>query len=298
MKKRFMIILLAAPLLVCCGQNKKKSEPSPRKPDVVKAASGESMLGRYDLSDKSAVSVKLPGRLSEASGLAMSQDGRLFSHDDEVATVYQVDYATGKILKQFSLGRFGIKGDFEDIAIAGNLMYLIRSDGVIYEFPEGDDGRTVEYRTYKTPLTASHDVEGMCYDPETDALLLACKAFPGKGYEGHRAVYSFSLKSKSLNPKPRFLIRLSEVAKTSDKGEFRPSGIERHPVTGSFFVIAAHGSSIIELSREGHLLAQQSINKKVNSHPEGITFTPDLTLVLCNDGQKAKGTLSLYPAAE
>lgn len=295
--KNSALIFIIAPLFVCCGQ-KKKEEPPPPKSRVTAQASHESMLRHYDLSGTEASTKKLPGRLSEASGLAISKDGKLFSHDDEQATVYQVDLSSGKILKQFSLGRFGIKGDFEDIAIAGNLMYLVRSDGVIYEFPEGDDGRTVEYRTYKTPLTASHDVEGMCYDPETDALLLACKEFPGKGYEEYRAVYSFSLKSKSLNPKPRFLISLREVTKKSDKKEFRPSGIERHPVSGSFFIIAAHGSSVIELSKDGTLLGQQSINKKVNSHPEGITFAPDMTLILCNDGQGAKGTLTLYPAAK
>lgn len=291
-----LVPLLAILLLVRCGQ--KKDAPAPQKAERSATPFGPSILSRYDVSDKSARSIHLPGKLREASGLAMTDDGRLFSHDDEQATVYQLNYTTGKIVKQFSLGRFGISGDFEDIAIAGKLMYLVRSDGVIYEFPEGNDGGTVEYRSYKTPLTVRHDVEGMCYDPETNALLLACKEFPGKGYDGYRAVYSFSLAAKTLSPKPRFLIPLAEVTGQSGKGEFRPSGIERHPVSGSFLIIAAHGSSIIELSKEGVLLAQQTINKKVNSHPEGITVAPDLTLILCNDGQGSLGTLSLYPTVK
>jgi uncharacterized protein YjiK len=108
-------------------------------------------------------------------------------------------------------------------------------------------------------------------------------------------VYAFSLKTKSLSEKPRFLIPLDAVTKNSNGGIFRPSGIALHPKSKTFFIIAAHGWSIIELARDGKILSQQSINKKVNPHPEGITFAPNLTMILCNDGQGERGSISLYP---
>jgi uncharacterized protein YjiK len=167
---------------------------------------------------------------------------------------------------------------------------------VIYEFPEANDGQTVEFKTYATFLSAKHDVEGLEYDAETDCLLLLCKGSAGKGFSNQKAVYAFSLKAKSLSEKPRFLISLDAVSASSDKNKFLPSGIALHPKSRTFFIIAAHGSSIIELSREGKILAQQSINKKANPHPEGITFAPDLTLIICNDGQGEAGSISVYPA--
>lgn len=275
MMKVLAMAFLALPLLIHTEQ----------KPEA-KAA-----LSDYDLSDKKPQQFILPHKLGEASGLAMTDDGRLFCHDDERAVVYQIDYSNGVIVKQFSLGRFGVRGDFEDIAVAGKLFYLVESNGTIYEFPEAGNGQTVEFRMYKTPLTTQNDVEGLEYDPETHSLLLACKEFPGKGYEGNRAVYSFSLKTKQLSATPRFLISLKEIRAK----EFRPSGIARHPKTGTFFIIATRGSTIIEISKEGKILDRQSINKNVNTHPEGITFAPDLTLILCNDGQGKRGTLTLYP---
>lgn len=254
----------------------------------------QSFLSHYDLSDKHATQFTLPRRLSEASGLVMTADGRLFAEEDERGVVYQLDYTNGKIVKQFSLGKFGVKGDFEDITIRGKTFYLMESGGTIYEFPEAEDGGRVEFKTYDTFLTAKNDVEGLCYDSETDCLLLLCKAYAGKGYHNYKAVYSFSLKTKSLSEKPRFLIPLEQVTKNSDNGGFLPSAITRNPKSGTFFIIAAHGFLIIELSKDGKILAQQAINKKVNPHPEGIAFAPDLTLVLCNDGQGGRGSLTMY----
>lgn len=281
--KRSLIIIVCVPLFISFGQ-KKKSETGVF-----------SVLSHYDLSVKHATTFVLPKKISEASGLTMSDNGRLFCHDDERGVVYQIDYSNGKIVKQFSLGNFGVKGDFEDITMKGKMFYLAESDGTIYEFPEANDGQRVEFKTYKTFLTAKNDVEGLAYDPESDCLLVACKGFPGKGHEGSKAVYSFSLKTKKLSDTPRFLIPLKKITKKSTDREFKPSGIALHPKSGTFFIIAAHGWSIVEISKDGELLGQQSINPTANPHPEGIAFASDLTLILCNDGQGSRGTITIYP---
>jgi len=279
-------ILIACLIIAACFAQKKKQAPQATK---------GSFLARYDLSEKKPKQFKLPKKISEASGLAMSADGRLFSHDDERGVVYQVDYSNGKIIKQFSLGRFGVKEDFEGIAIKGAMMYLVASNGTVFEFPEADDGQRVEFNTFTTFLTSTNDVEGLEYDPQTDCLLLACKENPGKGLSGVKAVYAFSLKTKKLEPDPRYTIPLRSITKESAGNQFKPSGLALHPSGKSFFMIAAHGESIIEFSRDGTLLAQQSINHKANLHPEGITFAPDSTLIICNDGQGGSGYISIYP---
>ena len=282
--KPFLLILLLLPFLVVFAQKKKRLQ-----------SDDGSVLSSYDLSAKNPQRFNLPRRIGEASGLAMTDDGRLFSHDDERAVVYQLDFTNGSIIKQFSLGSVGLTGDFEGIAIRGKLFYLVESNGMLYEFAEPSNNGRSAFKTYATFLTTKNDVEGLEYDAETDCLLLACKGAPGKGFSGSKAVYSFSLKKKLLNPTPRFLIPLDQVTARSDNKEFSPSGIAKHPKSGTFFIIAAHGSSIIELSKDGRILAQQSINKKINPHPEGITFSPDYTLILCNDGQGGSASLTLYP---
>ncbi|MDE0682021.1 MAG: hypothetical protein OXI63_03810, partial [Candidatus Poribacteria bacterium] len=49
-------------------------------------------LESYDLKVETATHWKLPGRLYEISGLAMTLDNRLMAHNDEKAGIYEIDY--------------------------------------------------------------------------------------------------------------------------------------------------------------------------------------------------------------
>ena len=74
---------------------------------------GATVLALYDFERSSAV-LELPGRLDEISGLAMSPDGRLFAHNDERATVHEIDPSAGEVGKRFSAGDEPLRG--EDLA--------------------------------------------------------------------------------------------------------------------------------------------------------------------------------------
>ncbi|MBC7788949.1 MAG: hypothetical protein H7Z74_03295, partial [Anaerolineae bacterium] len=104
----------------------------------------ESALGRYDMSRDPQRRVLLPGKLAEISGLAISQDGRMFAHDDERAVIFELN-ASGEIVKSFELGDRTVRGDFEGLAMAGGRFYMITSDGIIYEADEGDNGERVAF---------------------------------------------------------------------------------------------------------------------------------------------------------
>jgi uncharacterized protein YjiK len=252
-----------------------------------------SALHLYDLDKKSAESVDLPASLKEISGLAMTTDNRLFAHDDERGILYHVDYESGRIIKKFIIGKFVKKGDFEGIAIAGDHFYLVTSNGKIAEFTEAENNDSSPYELYKTILSKKNNVEGLCYDPESDCLLLACKGDAGEGYEKYRAVYAFSLKTKTLAAKPRFLIKKNEIDKGSKNEEFAPSGITRHPLTGTFFILDSGGYRVIEISKEGTIIAIKNLNKGIHIQPEGICFASDNTLLISDEG-KTKGKLTRY----
>jgi uncharacterized protein YjiK len=263
----------------------------------------------YDQNTKT--SVKLPKELWELSGLAMTDDGRLFGHDDEKSVIYQIDYFNGKIVKKFSLGKKTLKKDFEGIAIVDNVFYLVASNGEIYEFLEGENKSSVPFKIYKTKLNSKNNVEGLCYDPDTESLLLACKGNPGKDYEGKRAVYSFSLSEKKLKKKPRFLISIEEVNKfnesdfaqklgdffllTDDK--FAPSGIEKHLQENSFFILSSQGRKIVEISENGDIIGVIFLDKEHHNQPEGITFSKKISLLIGDEGGSGKGKITRYPAA-
>jgi uncharacterized protein YjiK len=269
----------------------------------------KSILGFYFNSTDSSRSVTLPKELKEISGLAMTHDGRLFAHNDENSVIYQIDYRNGTILKNFVVGKKkSKKEDFEGLAIVENTFYMVTSEGILFEFKEGEDGKNVKHKTHKTWLSSKYDVEGLCYDSETHALLLACKGYAGKGYSDERAVYVFSLNTKKLEKEPRLLLPKKVFKEDSSfihtlgdffllpVRKFAPSGIERHPKTGTFIIISAKGRSLIEISREGKILGRVVLPSERHKQPEGIAFTPDHHLLISDEGGDSKARITCYPS--
>ena len=73
-------------------------------------ADAYSLLDKYSLDADSMMQWRLPDRLNEISGLAMTPSGRLLAVDDEVAIIYELDYDDGGIVKKFALGKPVVKG--------------------------------------------------------------------------------------------------------------------------------------------------------------------------------------------
>ena len=286
-------------------QEKKEKNTMPAETENHSSASDlTGAIGLYALDEKKPDKWKLPERLSEISGIAFSPDGRLFAHGDESAVVYQLDISSGEVVNEFNVGGGvlggAMSGDFEDIAIVGDLFYLAKSNGTIVEFKEyrkgeGENEKQVRYQEYETPLKSKNDVEGLCYDEATNALLLLCKADPGKGIDNTmRAVYSFSLATKELDPKPRFLISADEVMKQTGGTAFNPSAITRHPRTGTFLVLASVGNALVELSPDGKILGVVRLDGDTHPQPEGIAVSPEGRLYISDEGRGGKGRISSY----
>lgn len=277
-------------IIVSCSKsgNNTSGKPENKKADLFRPDSLNE-LKHYDLSSKSPFVLKLPKPLKEISGITMTPDGRLFAHQDEYAYVYQIDITSGEIIKTFSAGNPALKDDFEDIAFVNDTFYLLKNNGTLISFIEGENKKSVDYEIIKTGLKSANDAEGLCYDPETKSLLIALKGKPGEDIKDAKAVYSYSLENKSLNQQPRFILPLAEIKKF-----FNPSGIQRHPISGSFFIIAANGNEIIEISKEGRLLNKHSLLPEIHSQPEGITFGKDYSLIISNEGKDGPGYFVIY----
>jgi uncharacterized protein YjiK len=262
-----------------------------------------------NLSDKNRInSFKLPNKLSEISGLTTTNDHRIFANNDEKSIIYQLDYNSGKIIKSFTVGKKTLKEDFEGIAFTNGLFYLVTSNGDLYEFTEGNDKDEVKYKKFKTFLDSDNDVEGLCFDPNTNSLLLVCKGNPGKKYKGNRAVYEFSLDKKKLEKKPRFLLPLTKIMENvksdfnSKLGEFflikddtfAPSGIEYNSKSGTYFILSFKGRMIVEISKTGDIIKMYFLDSKNHRQPEGITFSTDNKLIISDESAGKKAMLTVY----
>lgn len=250
-------------------------------------------LKSYDFTAKKIVHVQLPKPLREVSGLTVSSDGRLFAHNDEAGDIYQIDSKSGSIIKKFSLGPRSVSEDFEGIETVNGYFYLVTSGGTIYECIEGGHNEHVPYTVYETSLTKDYDVEGLCYDPETQSLLLVCKGYSGLSRLGSKVIFSFSLSSKKLERTPRFVLSLKHLEELFHDKPYRPSDMAYNVSAKTFLVLDSHVKSIIELSPDGAILHTAKLQQNFHQQPEGLALLPDGTLVVADEGAK-RGTLTFY----
>ncbi len=255
----------------------------------------EGTLHHYDFSGDKSKTVTLPKKLNEISGLAITGDNRLFAHNDEVGTIYEIDISTLEILNEFYLGEKKIKKDFEGIAVVKDSFFLVTSSGVIYKFSYLDNEKNVDYKKFKTILSTKYNVEGLCYDKATNSLLLACKEYSGKNLKDYKAIFTFDLSKYKLQEEPRFLINLDSLKNKFKINNFSPTGIEVHPNSGNVFILSSHEKAIVELSSNGNLLNAVKLKSKNHRQPEGIAFLSDLTLLISDEGQNKKGKLTIIP---
>ena len=257
-------------------------------------------LEGYTLNPETATHWKLPRQLEEISGLAMTGDQRLLAHNDERAIIFEIDYQNGSIVKSFQLAdmNYPVAGDFEGIAATDDGIFLVTSSGRLYEFREGTSGESVLFNVYTTGVGRDCEIEGLTYDRSQRGLLLMCKDARSLEMEGQLAIYQWSIDKKQLNGDVRLVIPVAEFSRHISGRKFHPSGIERHPVSGNYYVIAARQVAIAEITPAGQVVAVRKFPARWHRQVEGITFAADGTLIIADEGAGRKGRLTLYPVSD
>lgn len=254
----------------------------------------EPLLEGFEFSAEGGTRLQLPRGLEEISGLAVDEAGRLFAHNDERAVVYQIHPETGEILKVFAVGVTGVPGDFEGIAIAGERFFLLTSGGRLVEFREGEAGTTVRYRTHALGLGNLCELEGLAYDPGTDALLIPCKTPRSRRLAGRLIVWSVPLATLKPQENPRVFLPLQALDDAGLGDNFQPSAIEVHPQRGTLVLVAGRQEDLVEIGADGSILSFERLDRDLHPQPEGIAFLPDGSLVLADEGQGTWGSITRY----
>ena len=239
---------------------------------------------------------KLPKRLREISGLALTSDERLLAVTDEKAIVYELDYLQGKIIKSFALGDPVVRGDFEGIAVLGDTIWLMTSNGILFAAAEGPDGGSVRYQKYDTGNADFCELEGLGQDRTAGTLILACKEGI-KRKKKDLMIFEWSASASGIEHIRDIEVPGRSIKSMIDKKRISPSGIAVDPQTGERVLVAARQDALVRLTADGALLEAIILEKKGrHKQAEGIEITRDGRMLIADEGGKGRARLAVYPA--
>ena len=276
-----VIILCAVSL---CAQACEKQGPEPHE--------RIGALGRYPMTADSMQQWKLPRRLREISGLAISAKGHLFAHADEEAIVYQLDYEKSNLIKAFALGDPTVRGDFEGLAVIGDEFFLTTSDGEIFRFAEGEDGDRVAYERMETGLGKHCEIEGLAAIGQQ--LLLLCKDVRSTKLIENLAIFFWDVSTES-GPESVIELPEREILDTVKKKRINPSGLAVDPTTGNLLIVAAHQKVLLEITPTGELVqAMRMLLPRRHRQAEGIEVSLPGQLIISDEGGSHRARVAVY----
>ena len=252
---------------------------------------------------------ELPKILDEISGLTLLDAGLLGAVQDEDGTLFVIEAETGRVLEQ---KRFGKSGDYEGLERVGNRVFVLRSDGELFEI---DDWRAadLDVQRHETGLHKGCDAEGLAYEAGRERLLIGCKEKPGADLAHHRAFYAYDLQRHRLAEAPVLVIDLdaldrqvetnglnralrSALKGNADLSPFKPSALAVHPVTGRVYVLSSVRKLMAVFEPDGALASLTPLPPDLLPQPEGLVITPDGKLFIASEGDGARARLVRYAA--
>jgi len=228
----------------------------------------------------------MPDELLEISGIAFRNldPSVVFTEQDEAGKVYRIKLGE----QNTSATKFAKPGDFEDIALSGNYVIMLRSDGKFYTFPfnELDKPEASSVQEFKK-LIPPGEYESLFADGGK-LYLVAKHVADGRqrktcdGYMLNVGV------NGSLSAAGTFSIDVKEIDKLSgtQKTDFRPSAMARHPLTKEWYILSSVNKMLVVTDGSWKVKSVYKLTHPAFLQPEGIAFDRQGNLYISNEGDK------------
>lgn len=233
---------------------------------------------------------KMPKQLNEISGITWIGDNKLACVQDEEGLIFIYDLPSKMVEKTIS---FSEGGDYEGITIADSTIFVLRSDGKLFEV-KNYLNEDLKVNTYDTPFAGKNNMESLTFDSKNNRLLMMPKDndLDSKNSVG---IYSFNLETKKVETEPLFKVAYEDpiFKKNSKKksNSIHPSDIAISPINGNFYILEGKNPQLLVLDAKGKALNLHKLNKKTFNQPEGIIFSPEGVLYISNEGKKGTANI-------
>jgi uncharacterized protein YjiK len=259
-----------------CETSRKRQQAEASRQSVVTS------LAHYNL-DKPE-KFNMPESLLEISGIAFHEqlNDTIYAINDEEGKVFRLGWNIPKQLHS----KFGKQGDYEDLSIANGIVYVLKSNGVLYSFPFADAIYTEldQVREIKT-LLPKGEYEGMYADQFNNQLYVLCKRCDADYSWNTTTGYIIEL-DESSKTATSFQIDVKDIKQFKGKVKegFRPSGLARDPLSGEWYIISAANKLLVVTDSKWNIKEAFPLSSNVFTQPEGIAFDKIGNLYISNEG--------------
>lgn len=236
---------------------------------------------------------KLPTELDEISGIVWIDAHTLACVQDENGVIYLFDLDEKSIAEEIP---FAGNGDYEGIALHESNLYVMQSDGLLYEIKDWrQTDRTIS--SYQTGFKADNNMESLTYSNKDGSLLTAPK--DKDVHDEFKGIYKISTSSKSANVDlPTYKIKMNaEALKPYNSKKlhktFNPSEIAVHPKTNDIYILEGKNPKLLIMDENGTIKTVYKLDEINFPQPEGMTFSADGDLYIANEAVNGPATIHL-----
>ena len=210
----------------------------------------------------------------------------LFAEQDEEGKIYYLK--PGDTKAQHT--KFGKNDDYEDIAICGDKVVILRSDGTLYAFPFNEMGKpeASNVQEYKNVLPPG-EYEGLFCDNSTQKLYALCKICHDADASKTATGYILSVTSTgTIEQNGSFKIPVQEIEDMGNekKMKFQPSALALHPVSDNWYILSSVNKLLVVTDKNWQVKEVHHLDPSIYIQPEGIAFDNNAGLYISNEGSK------------
>ena len=244
-----------------------------------------------------ATKTKLELKLREISGIVWDRKRDEFiAENDESDQIFMLDKDTKGIIENYSLGE---KGDYEDIALADTIPYILKSDGSIFKFTRDSLKGFIGKEMDKLELQGSAEFETMYYDPARKALIIMCKNCSADK-EDEVSAFAYYIDSAGFGHSPVFKIDREVIKQLAPKksSRFQPSAAAINPKQQKLYILSSLSHQLAIADLDGKVEGVYVLAPAMFPQPEGICFKGNGDMFISNEGGTGRASLLKFTYSE
>ncbi|WP_432713147.1 SdiA-regulated family protein [Pedobacter sp.] len=231
----------------------------------------------------------MPESLLEISGIAF--------HQGKSDTVYSVQDENGRIFKQIwgqkkqtSL-KFAKKGDYEDLTILKDSVFVLKSSGSLIAFPlSAMELKETEQVKEWGKILPKGEYESLYADQEKQLLYVICKDCKVDNKTKNATGYVLQYKggSEDMEIASTFIIYGQEVEAYGPdiKSGLKTSALAQNPRTKEWYILSSVHKLLVIAAADWKIKAVHALPPSTFNQPEGIAFDKEGNLFISNEGDE------------